>query len=270
MQYVDVQGARIPQLGFGTWQLQGRACREAVAAALDVGYRHFDTAQMYENEGDVALGLTNEVDRQDLWLTTKLGGDNLTRAAVAKSTDDSLRRLATDYVDLLLIHWPSKDVPLAETLEAMQQLREKKKVRYIGVSNFPPSLLKEALSIAPIVNNQVEYHPFLNQDDLTLGCRRSNISLTAYCPLAKGGVTEEPTLEEIGRAHGKSAAQVTLRWLIQQPQVIAIPKSSNPEHARSNIDIFDFELSGAEMDRIGRLARRERLIDPEWGPDWER
>lgn len=269
MNYVDARNTRIPQLGFGTWQLHGKECREAIAAALDIGFRHIDTAQMYGNESDVGMALANtDVDRQDIWLTTKLSSDNMSRDRVAKSTDESLKRLGVDYVDLLLIHWPSKEVPLAETLEAMQQLREKKKIRCLGVSNFPPSSMKEALTIAPIVTNQVEYHPFLSQRGLVADCRRSDIALTAYSPLAKGGVFDDPTLEAIGKRHRKNAAQVTLRWLIQQPKVAAIPKSSNPEHTRKNFDIFDFELSNEEMDQIGTLARDERLIDPEWAPDW--
>lgn len=270
MQHVDVQGAHIPQLGLGTWRLMGRECTSAVLDALALGYRHIDTAQMYENEGFVGMGIRNGgVPRDEVWLTTKLDRGNLTRDRVISSTHDSLKNLGTDYLDLLLIHWPDDNVPLAETIEAMQALVDRKVVRHIGVSNFPPSWLKAALALGPILTNQVEYHPYLNQENLLGLCRRSDVALTAYSPLAKGRMQGDPTLQELGRAHGKSAAQVTLRWLAQQEGVVAIPKARSSAHLRENLDVFDFELAPDELRRINSLLHKnERIIDPAWAPAW--
>jgi diketogulonate reductase-like aldo/keto reductase len=270
MEYVDVREARIPKLGLGTWMLTGEPCSEVVAEAIRLGYRHIDTAQMYENEAKVGAGIqASGIERDALWITTKLGLDQVAGDRVRPSTHESLRRLGVEYLDLLLIHWPSQTVPLRETLEAMQGLQETGEVRYIGVSNFTPSLLQEALDIAPqILCNQVEYHPFLAQDAIRSLCEMNDLALTSYSPLARGRVAEDPTLKQIGAAHGKSAAQVTLRWLTQQKNVAAIPKASDTTHLRSNLEIFDFELDAEEANRIAGLARGQRLIDPEWAPEW--
>ena len=271
MEHVDVRGASIPKLGLGTWELTGDTCRRIVEAAIGMGYRHIDTAQMYENEAKVGAGIAaSGVDRDELWVTTKLALDKVDRAGVVKSTHDSLRRLGLDHVDLMLIHWPSQEVPLSETLEAMVRLQETGEIRHIGVSNFTPSLLDEARELAPILCNQVEHHPFLGQDRLRAMCERHELMLTAYSPLARGKVAGDPTLREIGEAHGKSASQVALRWLTQHRNVAAIPKSTSAEHLQANLDIFDFELDGQEANRIANLANDERLIDPEWAPAWGR
>ncbi|MDX1531056.1 MAG: aldo/keto reductase [Rhodothermales bacterium] len=270
---IDLDGDRVPALGFGTWRLDGAACRRAVRHALDLGYRHIDTAQAYENEADVGAALhASGIDRERLWLTTKVWYDNLRADAVRRTTDASLRRLRTDYVDLLLVHWPNDDVPLAETLGAFQEVREAGKARHIGVSNFPAGLLREALEIAPgLVNDQVEYHPYLSQERLLGVVRERGLFLTAYSPIARGEVTDDAILREIAEAHGKSPIQVTIRWHLQQDRVACIPKSGTPEHIAANVDVFDFELSEAEMARIHGLARPDgRMIDPDFAPDWER
>jgi 2,5-diketo-D-gluconate reductase B len=268
---VDVQAASVPALGFGTWQLTGEACREGVRHALELGYRHVDTAQMYANEDQVGQALADSrVPREELFLTTKIPPRNLAPEAVRSSHEESLRKLGTDDVDLLLIHWPSDRVPLGATLEAMRRLQEEGKTRHLGVSNFTPSLVREALEHAPILANQVEYHPYLGQDALRDLAVRRDLMLTAYSPLAKGRVLNEPVLTAIGQAHGKTSAQVALRWLLQQPNVSTIPRSSNPEHRAANLDVFDFELSDDEMKRVDGLARGERIIDPDLAPDWER
>lgn len=263
--------ARIPALAFGTWQITGRECARRVADALAAGYRHVDTAHMYENEEAVGRGLRDaSVERSDVFLTTKLFLDELTAPAVAEGTEASLRRLDTDYLDLLLIHWPSDEVPLEETLGAMQAQQEQGRVRHLGVSNFPPSWFERARKLAPVVCDQVEYHPFLSQQRLLDVVRRHGAALMAYSPLAHGEAPgEDGTLAEIGARHGKSAAQVTLRWLLQQDAVGAIPKAASREHVRENFDVFDFELDAEEMERIDGLARGERTIDPEFAPDWE-
>lgn len=261
-----------PALGFGTWQLKGEIARTSVTEALDAGYRHVDTARMYKNETDVGRGIADSsVARDDIFLTTKIFMDALNSAAVKRELESSLQELATDYVDLMLIHWPTSEVPLEETLGAMHELRENGKTRHVGVSNFPIRWLESALeaSSGPITCNQVEYHPFLSQTKLLEFCRSKSIPLVAYSPLAKGGVPDNPLLQEIGRQHGKNAAQVALRWILQQPGVGAVPKSSNPEHIRANLDVFDFELSDDEMRQIHGLDRGRRIINPDWAPEWD-
>ena len=269
MIYRTIQGTTIPALGLGTWQLAGDACTESVEHALDLGYRHLDTAQAYGNEREVGQGLRNApVDRDDVFLTTKVWFDNLAPRALRSHTEDSLRRLDTEYVDLLLIHWPSDDVPLERSLDAMMELRNEGKVREIGVSNFTPSLVRRALDHAPILCNQVEYHPFLDQDALLELAEARDLLLTAYSPLAKNRVSDDATLRAIAEAHGKTPPQVTLRWLLQQDPVAAIPKAASAEHRAANLDVFDFELSEEEMDRIFDLAGDERIIDPSFAPAW--
>ena len=267
---MEIQGSTLPRLGLGTWRLAGDACAEAVADALAIGYRHVDTAQAYGNEEAVGRGLRDSgVPRDDYFLTTKVWFDNLSHDDAIASTEASLRKLGTDHVDLLLIHWPNDELTVEEPLEALAELQERGRARHIGVSNFTPHLLDEALRVAPLFAVQVEYHPFLSQDTLLAKARQHDMALTAYSPIARGEVVDDPTLREIGEAHGKNPAQVTLRWLLQQDHVAAIPKSSDPAHRRSNFELWDFALSDEEMERIADLARGERLIDPSFAPDWE-
>lgn len=262
---------KVPAIGLGTWQLQGAACKKAILNALDIGYRHIDTAQAYGNEEDVGQALEEaEISRDDFFITTKIQPQNLTADKVLKSFNESLDKLHTDFTDLVLIHWPSPDdVPLEETLEAMRLLKADGKTRCIGVSNFTPSLLEETLEIANILCNQVEYHPFLGQQKLLHMAIENDLMLTAYSPLAKGEVMQNGTLKEIANKYNKTPAQVTLRWLIQQENVVAIPKAADPEHQKSNIDIFDFELTDSEMSSISGLKKGKRLIDPDFAPQWD-
>jgi 2,5-diketo-D-gluconate reductase B len=264
--YQTIRGVQVPALGFGTWALMGDECREAIRDALDAGYRHVDTARMYGNEKDVGRVMQEGgVPREQIFLTTKLWMTELTRAKVTDSLHSSLRRLQTDYVDLLLVHWPNPEVPLGETMEAMTALQQQGKVRQVGVSNFPPALLEEALRYAPVFCNQVEYHPFLAQTALLEVCRANDVLLTAYSPVAHGAVTEEPVLQALGHKYGKSPVQITL---VQQPHVAAIPKAANPDRRRQNMDIFDFELTPAEMEQVFGLARGKRLVNPPHAPAW--
>lgn len=264
-----MKGTQVPALGFGTWQLEEGDCTEGVRHALELGYRHIDTAQIYGNEAEVGAGMaSSDVSREDVWLTTKVWYEKASAEAVKRSTEESLRKLRTEYVDLLLFHWPNDATPMEETLGAMDELRERGLTRHIGVSNFTPTHLKRALAIAPVAAIQVEYHPFLAQEPLLALCREHGLMLTAYSPLARGGVLEDSTLTEIGERHGKSAAQVTLRWLVDQPQVSAVPKAASAEHRKANLAL-DFELSDEERKAIDGLARGERVIDPDFGPDWE-
>ena len=270
MKYVTVQGVAVPALGLGTWQIEGAACAEAVQHALSLGYRHIDTAQGYDNEEFVGKGLQKGgVARDEIFLTTKVKPDNFKHGQVLASTRESLSKLETDYVDLLLLHWPNPEVPLAETLGALVELQGEGAVRHIGVSNFPAKLVNEVQEITRIFANQVEYHPYLGQEKLLEQARAQDYMLTAYSPIAQGEVTDDETLKTIGEAHGKSPVQVTLRWLIQQDHVVAIPKASSEKNRVSNFEIFDFELSDDEMARIFALSRGERMIDPDFAPEWD-
>ena len=266
------QGGGMPALGFGTWKLSGQECIRSIQLALDAGYAHIDTAQGYHNEGEVGEGIREAAtDRGDIFLTTKVWMDNLAAGDLKESTEQSLRKLGTDYVDLLLIHWPSDSVPMEESLGAMSELRDAGKIRHLGVSNFSTGLLDEAQRVcdSPIFCNQVEYHPYLAQEPLLDYCRQNDILMVAYSPLARGKVFDDEALQSIGEAHGKNPGQVVLRWLLQQEGVAAIPKSGNPEHIQSNRDVFDFELSDREMELIHRLACGDRLIDPDIAPEWD-
>lgn len=267
---MKIQGTEVPELGFGTFTLTGQSCVEAVKDAIEIGYRHIDTARMYGNEAEVGQAIREApLDREQIFLTTKLWHDELQQNQVIASTEDSLRQLQTDYVDLLLIHWPSTEgIPLKTTLDAMMHLQQEGKVKHIGVSNFPPGMLKEALNLAPLFCNQFEYHPFLQQEQLLKMARENDLMLTAYCPLAKGDVPGNQGLQEIGERHGKNAAQVVLRWLIQQAKVAAIPRSTKHENRVKNFDIFDFELSDEEMAAIHQMNQNKRKINPGFGPNW--
>ena len=256
MKHQTIKGEKVPSLGLGTWRLAGEACARAVERALALGYRHIDTAQMYGNEGEVGRGIQNSgVSREDIFLVTKVRTSGLSYNDVILSTRQSLRKLLTGYVDLLLIHWPNPRVPLEETLGAMTELKEEGSVGHVGVSNFPPSMVQEAAQHATIFCNQVEYHPYRAQDELLKQAREMDYLLTAYSPVARGAVLNDQTLREIGEAYGKTPTQVTLRWLIQQDHVAAIPKAASDTHLQSNFDVFDFELNDEEMERISRLRR---------------
>ncbi len=257
MEYQEIKGKDVPALGLGTWLLSGRECAKAVERALGIGYRHVDTAQMYGNEAEVGRGMVGSgVDRGEVFVVTKLRTSNFSHDAVLRSTEESLRKLGTDYVDLLLMHWPNPSVPVGETLGAMRELQEGGSVRHVGVSNFSPSQVEEAAGYAEVFCNQVEYHPYRAQGRLLQQAREMDYLLTAYSPVAKGAVLDDATLEEIGAAHGgKTPAQVALRWLIQQDKVAAIPKAASEEHLKANLDVFDFELTDEEMERISALSR---------------
>jgi len=254
---VEVQGVRVPALGFGTWQLSGDEAREATRHALEIGYRQVDTAQAYRNEAEVGQGIVDSgVAREEIFLTTKIVRETLAGDKVGPGIDDSLRRLGTDYVDLLLIHWPNEEIPLAETLEAMVAAKDAGKVRHLGVSNFRGPLLEEALGLAPILADQVPYQPGRTQNTLLAIAAERDVMITAYSPLRGEGV-QSPVLAEIGEAHGKTPHQVALRWLLQQDKVSPIPRSSKPEHRVANFDVFDFELDADQMARISAVRAAE-------------
>jgi 2,5-diketo-D-gluconate reductase B len=260
----------IPKLGFGTWRLSGRECSDGVADALAAGYRHVDTARMYGNEEEVGRGLRSSgVDRSDVFLATKVWPEDLAPERVRMSLERSLRALDTDYVDLFLIHWPNSRIPLAATLEAMTALRGEGRAREIGVSNFTSAQFREALDLAPVIVNQVEYHPFLDQSAVLGVCRERDVELTAYRPLGKGQVTSDPVIADIAAAHDATPAQVALAWLIGQDGVSAVPKASSPERRRENLAARDLELNPEERERIDALPKDRRAVETQWSPEWD-
>jgi 2,5-diketo-D-gluconate reductase B len=253
---LTVQGTEIPRIGLGTWQLRGREATEGVRDALEIGYRHVDTARAYGNEAQVGKGIAAAgVDRSEVFLTTKIGPSDAEPARLKRAAEDSLRALGTDYVDLLLLHWPSRTVPLEHTLQALRELQDEGRIRHPGVSNFPAGMLERALGIVPLLADQVEYHPFVGQDKLLALVAERDLTLTAYSPLAQGKVAHDRTLQEIGAEHGKSAGRVALHWLIEQPQVTAVPKAASHERRAENLDVFDFELSDVNRERIAALRK---------------
>ncbi len=272
MTHYDVHGVSIPALGFGTFRLTGDAAREAVESALALGYRHLDTAQMYGNEAEVGTAIgASGVPRGDLFLTTKVWHDRLSQSDLAPSVDESLRKLQTDHVDLLLVHWPSSTgVPLAETLGALDAVRQAGKTRLVGVSNFTPTMLREALEILPdLATVQVEHHPFLGQPALREIVAAHGMTLTSYSPVAQGEVLSNATLQEIGRAHDASAAQIALAYLLGQDRVLAIPKAASEAHRRANLEAAEITLTDEERARIDALPKGRRLVSPPFAPAWE-
>lgn len=259
----------LPLLGLGTWDLRGAACERAVAEALEIGYRHLDTAQMYDNESEVGQGLkASTVPREDVFVTTKLWRDQLEGGTVGPSVDRSLRKLDVDYLDLLLIHWPNEVVPLEETLAAMERVRASGRARAIGVSNFPVSMWERALELAPVEVNQVELHPYLGQTALIAFAAARGLQLVAYTPVAKGKVSHDSVILSIARAHRRSPTQVALRWILQQG-IGAIPKSARRAHLEENFESSGFDLTDDEMARIAGLSRGLRLVEPGWSPHWD-
>ena len=272
MIFRSIRGTRIPALGFGTFGLTGPEGEAAIEYALEVGYRHLDAAIRYGNEVEVGRAIrTSGIAREDIFLTGKIWFTDLADGTLQRHAQESLDRLATDHVDLLLIHWPNEAIDLAETLRALGAVKAAGRARHIGVANFPTALMRRCVEElgAELFTNQVEYHPFLDQDTVLGLCRRYGMLLTAYIPLARGAVAHDPVLAEIGAAHGKTAAQVALRWLLQQPDVAAIPRSGRRERIRENFDVFDFALSGEEMRRIDALRGDRRIVNVDWAPQWD-
>ena len=261
---IEAKGARIPLLGLGTWDLRERVCARGVEQSLRLGYRHIDTAEMYDNEREVGEGFrASGVKRNDIFITTKVWPSHFAPREFERAARDSLVRLRLSEVDLLLLHWPNPQIPLAETLGALCKVRRDGLARHVGVSNFTVALLDEALRLSsePLVCNQFECHPFLDQSTLIGACRRNGLAVVAYSPIAKGRVGDDETLSRIGAAHKKSAAQVCLRFLVQQ-NIIVIPRTSKVERLSENAAIFDFTLSAQEMADISALARRDgRLVN---------
>ena len=266
---VEAKGFKIPLVGLGTWALRDVA--RVVEQAIRIGYRHIDTAQMYGNETEVGQGVrASGVRRAEVMVTTKVQPTNLAPHDLERSVKESLAHLRLDVIDLLLIHWPNPRVPLSETLGAMLKMKKAGYVRAIGVSNFTVALLDEAAEITDaIVCNQIECHPFLNQDKVLAACKKHKLAVVAYSPVARGAAHGNAVLARIGKAHGKTDAQVSLRYLVQQG-IVVIPRTNRLERLSENFELFDFKLSEAEMQEIYRLAHRGgRIVDWTWSPNWD-
>jgi 2,5-diketo-D-gluconate reductase B len=267
------RGAEIPVIGFGTSQLGN--CGEIVAQALKLGYRHIDTAWKYGTEEGVGEGMKRSgVPRQDIFLVTKVSHEYLKAGAFAKSVEESLSRLRTDYVDLLLVHWPAIDgTPLAETMGALATAKREGKARHVGVANFNIAMIEDAMRLCPepLAALQAEYHPHLDQSKVLAYCRKAGLAIMAYCPLGRGRVLKDPVLADIARARGRSIAQVALRWLVQQGNIAPIPRSANPQHMAESLQVFDFALTDDEMRRIHALAKPDgRIANPAGrAPKWD-
>jgi 2,5-diketo-D-gluconate reductase B len=271
---LSVGGANIPVLGFGTYGMSGAKLQNVLVAALHEGFRHIDTAQMYQNESDVGAAIRSSgIARSDVFVTTKVWVGNYSRDRFMASVDASLRELRSDYIDLLLVHWPRGGAPLAEQVEGLNRAVSSGKVRHVGVSNYSADMMRAATALLehPLVTNQVEYHPFLDQTTLLRQVAASESSLMAYCGMAVGRVFRTDLLKDIAARHHRSVAQVVLRWLIQQPRVVALSRTQNIERIPDNARIFDFALSAADMAAITRLrAPGNRIVDPpHLAPDWD-
>lgn len=272
MENLQTQGIALPRLGLGTFRLQGDACRAAVESAIALGYRHLDTAEMYGNEEAIGAALAaSRVARHDLHVTTKVWHENLAPDAIRRAFDTSLKKLRLDHVDLYLVHWPSRNMNLPAIFETLMKLKQEGRTRAIGVANFTTALLKTVVEDikAPIACNQVEYHVMLDQTPLRKYLAAKSIPLVAYCPLAQGRVASDEVLAAIGRKHNASAAQVALKWLLDQDGVAAIPKASRAESQQANLDALKVELDDDDRKAIAALPKDKRCVNPAFGPAWD-
>ena len=274
MRTIETANLSLPALGLGTFRLEGRRAQRMTERALAVGYRHIDTARMYANEAAIGAGIAQAgVARGELFVTTKIWPDDFRRRDFERAVEGSLRELGTGYVDLLLLHWPSRTVPLAETLAALARARERGQARHVGVSNFPRALFAEAERAcpAPLAVDQVEYHPYLDQRGLRAFLEQRDAVLTAYCPLALGRALRDPVIRGIADARGATPAQVTLAWILSAPNTAAIPKTASPARLEENLGAIALELDAGEIAAIDALARPDgRIISPlGLAPDWD-
>jgi len=272
MEYLQTAGLSLPRLGLGTFRMQGDACRAAVESALALGYRHIDTAEMYGNEDAIGAAIAAAgIARKDLHVTTKVWNENLAPDAIRRAFDMSLKKLGLDHIDLYLVHWPAKNMNLPAMFETLLRLKGEGRTRAIGVANFNIALLKSVVEEikAPIACNQVEYHVMLDQTPLRKYLAAKAIPLVAYCPLAQGRTASNETLAAIGRKHGASAAQVALKWLLDQDGVAAIPKASRRESQRANLDALNVGLDDEDRQAIAALPKDKRCVNPGFAPVWD-
>jgi 2,5-diketo-D-gluconate reductase B len=272
MDTIKTQGVAIPRLGFGTFRMPGGDAQPVVESAIALGFRHFDTAAMYQNEAAVGAAIAaSGIARDQLFITTKAWHDQLAPDALRRAFETSLGKLRLDHVDLYMVHWPARDMDMAATLEVLMELREQGLTRAIGVCNFNLPMIRHAIDEigAPIAAHQVEYHPFLSQAPMLAYLRGRNIPLTAYAPLAQGRAVEDATLAAIGRKHGASAAQVAIAWLLDQDGVIAIPKAARPESQKANLAALNIRLDGDDRAAVAALPKDQRFVRPPFAPDWD-
>ena len=265
-------GISLPKLGLGTFRMQGDVCRAAVESALGLGYRHLDTAEMYGNEEAIGAALaTSRIARNDLHITTKVWNENLAPDAIRRAFDASLKKLRLDQIDLYLVHWPAGNMNLPVMFETLMKLKQEGRTRAIGVANFNIALLKTVVEEikAPIACNQVEYHVMLDQTPLRRYLTAKSIPLVAYCPLAQGRVASDEALAAVGRKHNASAAQVALKWLLDQDGVAAIPKASRAESQQANLDALKVTLDDEDRKAIASLPKNKRCVSPGFAPAWD-
>ena len=268
MKYVELNsGDQMPLLGLGTWQLREQECIDSVNTAIEIGYNHIDTADGYDNHQAVGRGINkSEVNRKELFITSKIKPENLHYDNIKADTQRFLTELDIEYLDLILIHWPNKDIPLEESLKALREIKEEGLTKNIGVSNFTINHLRDAIKIDPnlVTVNQVEFHPTLYQKELLNFCRENEIVLTAYSPLARGEVFENKVIKDLAQKYDKSASKLVLKWLIDK-NIVAIPKASSKKHLKANFDLFDWELPAEAREKMDQLNEDNRIIDPGWG-----
>jgi 2,5-diketo-D-gluconate reductase B len=272
MNMIKTKGVDIPRLGFGTFRMPGGESQPVVESAIALGFRHLDTAAMYENEAAVGAAIAaSGVKREELFVTTKVWHDQLAPDALDRAFDVSRGKLKLDYVDLYMVHWPNRDMDMAATLEALLEMREGGLTRAIGVCNFNLPMIRRAIEEigAPIACHQVEYHPFLSQAPMLAYLRSKSVPLTAYAPLAQGRAANDATLAAVGRKHGATAAQVAIAWLLDQEGVIAIPKSGRPESQKANLDALGISLDDEDRAAIAALPKDQRFVRPPFAPDWD-
>jgi len=269
---LQTQGISIPRIGLGTFRMQGETCRAAVESALALGYRHVDTAEMYGNEAAVGVAIAaSGLPRGDIHVTTKVWPENLAPDRIRRSFDASLQKLRLDYVDLYMVHWPVQGMDLPAIFKAFGRLQEEGLTRAIGVCNFTVPLLRTVIETirAPIACNQIEYHVLLDQGPVRAYLQGKSIPITAYCPLAQGSLAKNPELTEIGKKHGASAAQVALKWLLDQDGVMAIPKAQRPESQKANLDALRLTLDEQDQRAIAALPKNRRFVNPSFAPAWD-
>lgn len=269
---IESAQTRMPSLGFGTWPMRGAECQQAVESALDLGYRHIDTAEMYGNEEAVGAALqASSIPRNDVYLTTKIWNDKPKGEAIRRAAEACLRRLRQPYLDLLLIHWPSPALDLPDALHALARLREEGVARAVGVANFPLGLLRQAVEaeLAPIACLQVEHHVYLDQRRLLAYCRQHDILLTSYTPVAKGTILQDEAIARIAARHGATPAQVALAYLLAMPGVAAIPKAASPTRQRENLMSLQLMLDAEDLAVLDALPKDRRMVDPDIAPDWD-
>jgi 2,5-diketo-D-gluconate reductase B len=272
MSSLHTQGIDLPRLGLGTYRMQGDICRAAVESALGLGYRHIDTAEMYGNEDAVGAAIAaSGVARKNLHVTTKVWHENLAPEAILRAFDASLKKLRLDHVDLYLVHWPSRSMDLATVFETLEKLRAEGRTRAIGVCNFNLSLLRQTVDDikAPIACNQIEYHVMLDQTPVRSYLAKKSIPVVAYAPLAQGRAASNEALTAIARKHGATAAQVALKWLLDQDDVAAIPKASRAESQQANLDALKLQLDDDDRKAIAALPKTQRFVNPSFAPAWD-